>query len=255
MVLYYISQLNESSQLKTLPVLYDNDLINNRYQGIIEITLDNDQVEWLNQMFFYQRKNGKMEYYVDSRHFEYDFDSETFVNAPPPPNHTPCKDVASGLIEQMAYDITGNIHDIASFENITDLRDSVKSAIIAMKLAQIEKLDTQGTRNKPMIVSDDDNASVSIVHALRKQFIKSGKHKHGDQEPIDKWQAFQFHEGDCIAFNMKFKSPGKLPDNNAEWREIAQVNEDGTDITYSVRLQIDHCSHNTVPNSGIYEGY
>lgn len=244
MVLYYIKQFNETSQLRVIPTLYDSGLRFGDYDGIIEIDLSHSEVNRLNNMFFYRNK----EYAVNAGNFRYGLNSQTTVSVPPPEHHTPCKDVATGLIEQMAHDLTGSIHDVASFENISELRSSIEEAIKGMLRGQRYKLEKQGTKVKPI---DETN---SIVHSLIEQFEKSKSHAHEGHTTSSEWKTFQFHEGDCLAFNMTFLSPGNL--NKKTWNDVAK-NKKGTNITYSVRLKFNECCHNNKGsvNSDVYDDY
>ena len=252
---YYIRQFNETFSLKIAPILYDNDY---QTDGVIEITLTSEQIEMLNKVFYYRKSDPcdahDYEYFVESNNFDYIFNEDTIVSVPPPKNHTPCQDIAYGIIEQMAYDITGNVNDVASFQNYTELRGDVELAIKEMKESQKTSLKTQGkyTADRKYILkypdpNNNDTSLTPIVHYLLEEYKRLGDENHFSQEYTSSWKAFQFHAGDTIAFNMKFVSPldnFKLNDN--------VTIEKGTSLTYNVRLKIDQCLHNSVVNSGLY---
>jgi len=247
MVLYYIKQFNETSQLRVIPTLYDSGLRFGDFDGIVEYNLTHSEIDRLNNMFFY--KND--EYAVDAGNFRYGLNSYTKVGTPPPTNHTPCKDIATGIIEQMACDLTGSVHDVASFENIYELRTSIEEAIKGMMRAQRYKLEKQGTKSNPI---DETN---SIVHSLLEQFEKYKSNTHEDTDTSCEWSTFQFHHDDCLAFNLTFLSPGNL--NKPSWTDVAK-NKEGTNLTYSIRLKFTECIHDTHStgesiNSDVYDNF
>lgn len=244
MVLYYIKQFNETSQLRVIPTLYESGLRFGDYDGIIEIELSPPEIRRLNNMFFYRNT----EYGVDAGKFVYGLDSYSVVSTPPPQGHTPYKDVGVGLMEQMAIDITGNANDVASFENIAELRTSIEVAIKGMLEGQKYKLSKQGTKPNPIAKKN------SIVHSLLEQFEKAGVKSRRRQKSSSDWQAFQFHDDDCLAFNFTFLSPGKL--NEKSWADVAK-NKAGTDLTYSIRLKFGKCCRqtNAAVNADVYDDY
>ena len=242
MVLYYIKQFNETSQLRVVPTLYDSGLRFGDYDGIVEIELPQSEINRLNSLFYYR----KSDYAVDASKFKYPLDSYSDVASPPPEHHTPYKDIGTGLMEQMAYDLTGNVMDVASFENIAELRLSIEEAIKGMKNGQIYKLEKQGTKAKPI------GKENSVVFSLLEQFEKAGVKSRRRQKSSNEWQAFQFHDDDCLAFNFTFLSPGKL--NDKSWTDVAK-NKKGTNITYSIRLKFGKCCNTTANNAEIYDEY
>jgi hypothetical protein len=243
MVLYYVKQINETSQLRVVPTLFESGLRFGDYDGIIEIDLSTAETAALNNMFFYRNN----EYAVEAEYFRYPLDTCSMVSVPPPPNHTPYKDIATGIMEQMAFDITGNINDIASFENIAELRHSVDDSIKGMFKGQRYKLARQGTKANPI------DSSNSIVHSLIEQFNNNENCPHPSPDETDDWKTFQFRQGDCLAFNLTFLSPGNL--NKPSWCNVAK-NKKGTNLTYSIRLKFSQCwETNLNTNAETYDGY
>ena len=245
MVTYYVKQCNEQSQLGVVPTLYDSGLIFGDYDSIIEVTLSESDINKLNNMFFFRNS----EYAVNPNNFIYSLDSYSVVTYPPPKNHSAYKDLGTGLTEQMAIDLTDNKNDVASFENKQELRTSIDNAIKGMMEGQKCKLKNQGTKTHPI------GKENSIVYSLLTQFnescIPSGRQSNSECG----WNVFHFQQGDCLAFNFTFLSPGNL--NEDSWNDIA-MNQKGTDLTYSVRLLFNNKPSDHVTQcetTKLYEDY